>query len=124
MQLSFQSKTSVVIVTVLSGVLCQGVLGQVAQSKDAPIREAKGIPPRATPADYQAHAQAGAITVAAEFAGHSVPTPEAILSTQDYVVVEVALFGAPEARATLSTGDFSLRVNGKKAALPAQPYAL
>ena len=92
--------------------------------KCANPRSAKGIPPRAAPADYQAHAQAGAITVAAEFTGHSVPTPDAILATEDYVVIEVGLFGPPEARVKLSHEFFSLRINGKKAPLPAQPYTL
>jgi hypothetical protein len=93
-------------------------------AQDAPIREAKRIPPRATPADYQAHAQAGTVTVAAEFTGHSVSTPEAILNSEDYVVVEVALFGPPDARLRLSYEDFSLRINGKKVALPAQPFGM
>lgn len=88
----------------------------------APANAAKGLPPRATPADYQAHAQAGAVTVAAEFAGHSVPTLPATLSTEGYVVVEVGLFGAPHT--IISSRDFSLRINAKKSALPAQPYAL
>jgi hypothetical protein len=112
------------IVAVLAALLCQNAPGQEAQSKDAPSHEVKGIPPRATPTDYQAHAQAGTVTVAAEFAGHSVPTPEAVFSTEDYVVVEVGLFGPPEARLKLSPEDFSLRINGKKMPSPAQPYGL
>jgi len=104
--------------------LCQCVFGQNADSKETQVRAAKGLPPRATPADYQSHAQAGAATLAAEFMGHSVATPEAIFSTEDYVVVEVGIFGAPEARLKLSFEDFSLRMNGKKAPLPAQPYGL
>ena len=86
--------------------------------------EAKGLPPRATPADYQTHAQAGTVTVAAEFAGHSVPTPQGPLTTEDFVVVETGLFGPPDARMKISAGDFSLRVNGKKAALPCLPYGM
>jgi hypothetical protein len=86
--------------------------------------EAKGMPPRATPADYQAQAQAGAITVAAEFRGHSVPTLQSTLSTEDYVAIEMGLFGSPGARIKLSSGDFSLRINGKKTPLPSQPYGL
>ena len=82
------------------------------------------MPPRATPADYQAHTQAGALTVAAEFMRHSVPTPEATYNTEDYIVVEAALFGSPQAKTRLSIGDFSLRVNGKKAPLPSQPYGI
>jgi hypothetical protein len=93
------------------------------QSKDTPA-EAKGIPPRASAADYQAHAQVGAVTIAAEFTGHSVPTAQGPLNTEDFVVVEVAFFGAPDAKVRLSFSDFSLRVNGKKAPLPSQPYGL
>ena len=72
--------------------------GKTRQSKDAQINETKGMPPRAAPADYQAQAQAGTVTVAAEFTGHAVPTAQGTLSTEDYVVVETALFGPPGAR--------------------------
>ena len=102
---------------------CVCVQGQNTRSHDAQI-EAKGMPPRATPADYQAQAQAGAVTVAAEFKGHSVPTLQGTLSTEDYVVIEAGLFGSPGARIKLSSEDFSLRINGKKTPLPGQPYGL
>jgi hypothetical protein len=46
------------------------------------------------------------------------------LSTEDFIVVETALFGAPDARMKISASDFSLRVNGKKAALPTVPYGM
>ena len=96
-----------------------------AASKGAPAAvEAQPLAPRASPADYPAHAQAGAVTVAAEFSGHFVPTPEATYSTEDFVAVEVGLFGEPGTRLTLSPGDFSLRVNGKKMPSPAQPFGL
>jgi len=84
----------------------------------------KGLPARVAATEYQAHAQAGDVTVAAEFRGHSVPTPEATYTTEDYVIVEAALFGAPQARAKLAVGDFSLRINGKKVPLASQPYEL
>ncbi len=66
------------------------------------------------------------MTIAAEFTGHAVPTPEAPLSTDDYVVVEVAFFGPPGARVQLTPGDFSLRINGKKQGkpLPREPYEM
>jgi hypothetical protein len=64
------------------------------------------------------------VTIAAEFKGHAVPTPQGPLSTEDFVVVETALFGSPEARMKISAGDFSLRINGKKAALPSLPYGM
>ena len=82
------------------------------------------MPHRATPADYQAHAQAGAITIAAESKGHSIPTPLGTLTTTDYLVIEAALFGPPDSRLLLSVGDFSLRVNGKKNILPGQPFGM
>jgi len=111
------------------GALCvcaqtQDAPAQDSAAKDASGNESKGMPPRATPADYQAHTQAGKLTLAAEFVGHSVPTPEATYSTEDFVVVETGLFGLPEARLKLSIGDFSLRINGKKMASPSQPYGL
>ena len=83
---------------------------------------AQGLPPRAAPTDYQSQGAAGSVTIGAEFAGHSVPTPEGPLNTEDFVVVEAALFGS--SKLTLSPGDFSLRINGAKKPTPAQPYGL
>src|SRR5579864_4383585 len=112
-------RTGVWIIT-----LCLGVQGQNTPSKDAPINEEKGLPPRATPGDYEVHVQAGTVTVAAEFKGHFVPTPQGTYSTEDYVAVETGLFGPPGARIKLSIDDFSLRINGKKTSLSSQPYGL
>jgi hypothetical protein len=53
-----------------------------------------------------------------------VTTPLAVFTTDDYVAVEVGFFGPPEARLRLSHEDFSLRINGKKAALPAQQFLM
>jgi hypothetical protein len=130
MRLSSSSlRTGLLMLIIPLAVLCVRAQGPDAPSqetagKDAPANESKGMPPRATPGDYQAHTQAGAATLAAEFVRHSVPTPEATYSTEDFVVVEAGLFGPPQARLRLSTGDFSLRINGKKVALPSQPYGL
>jgi hypothetical protein len=118
MQLFSSLRTSVLIAAV-----CLSLQGQTIPTKDAQI-EAKGMPPRATPADYQAHAQAGTMTIAAEFTGHSVPTLQGPLSTEDYVVVETGFFGAPDSRIKLSSENFTLRINGKKTPLPSQPYGL
>jgi len=90
----------------------------------APGQEMKGMPPRATAADYQASVKVGDLTLAADFTGHSVSTPDAVYSTEEYVVVEVAFFGPPQAHTTLNYADFSLRINGKKTPLPSQPYAM
>jgi hypothetical protein len=112
------------IALVLIAVLCPFAYGQNTESKNAPTNEAReGMPPRTTPGDYQAHAQAGAVTIAAEFIGHAIPRAEGPLSTDDYVVVETGFFGPPGARLTLSVDDFSLRINGKKT-LAGQPYGM
>ena len=103
--------------------LCLCVQAQNPPGKDAQINEVKGLPPRVAPTDYQAQAQAGTVTVAAEFTGHSVATTQGTFSTEDYVVVETALFGPPGARIRLSIQDFSLRINEKKT-LSSQPYGL
>ena len=92
--------------------------------KDARPNEAQGLPPRAAPADYLSQGKVGDVTIAAEFDGHSVPTQEQTLTTEDFIVVEVALFGPPGARSEISRDDFSLRVNGKKAPLPGQSYVV
>jgi hypothetical protein len=105
--------TSVFAVTVS---LC--VYGQ-----DAP-KETRGLSPRPAPADYQAQAKAGAVTIAAEFMGHSVPTAQGNLSTEEYVIVETGLYGAPDASLKLAIEDFSLRINGKKSPLSALPFGV
>jgi hypothetical protein len=101
----------------------QGPPAPAAQAQPAGGRASKGIPPRANAGEYLSRAQAGAITIAAEFDEHQVPTPEATLTTEDFVAVEVGIFGAPGAHATVSASDFSLRVNGKKSALPVEQFA-
>ena len=135
MHFHFQSRRKVLITAALTSVFCQYALGQQAQSNAAAsnaapagaprtIEPSKGVPPRATPGDYLAHVQAGKYTIAAEFDGHSIPDPQSILTNEDYVVVEVGLFGPPDARLALSYTDFSLRINGKKTPYPAQGFEL
>jgi hypothetical protein len=100
---------------------------QDQSSKDIQAKadtQGKGMPPRAAPTEYQAQAQAGTVTIGAEFMGHAVPTPEQSVASEDYVVVDAGLFGPPGARTVLSRDDFSLRINGKKTASPSEPYEL
>jgi hypothetical protein len=79
--------------------------------------------PRASVNDYQAHARVGATSIGAEFMRHAVPTPQGEFSTEDYVVVETGFFGAPGEKVKISTSDFSLRINGKKA-VPSLPFGI
>lgn len=102
---------------------CTGWLqAQSAPAKESPT-ESKGITPRATPAEYQAQAKAGQVTIAAEFTGHSLPTAEGPLTTDEYIGVEAALFGAAGERLTIAASNFTLRLNGKKI-VESQPYGL
>ncbi len=94
-----------------------------AQAPAVP-KEAQGLPVRAAPADYQAQAKAGTVTIAADFTGHGIPNAQEPLNSEDYVAVEVGLFGPADARLTIASTDFSLRINGKKAPLPSQPWGL
>jgi hypothetical protein len=103
---------------------CPQVFGQAAApGKEAQTADTQGLPPRSSPNDYQAHAQVGSLTIAAEFAEHAVPVTEGALSSDDFVVVETAVFGPPESRLKIAIGDFSLKINGKKP-LASQPYGM
>jgi hypothetical protein len=112
----------------ISGLFLCGVWASpgilAAAQEDAKETQAKGMPPRAAPTEYQAQAQAGTVNIGAEFMGHSVPTPEHTFSSEDYIVIDAGLFGPAGAHAALSRTDFSLRINGKKVASPSEPYEL
>jgi hypothetical protein len=116
MQVPFQSMVRAAVLLAL--------LASIAPAQETPARDPSAIAPRATPGDDQAQAPAGPITIAAEFTGHSIATPETIYSTEEYVVVEVGIFGPAGARVKLTHEDFSIRINGKKLPSPAQPYGL
>jgi hypothetical protein len=109
---------------IAAAVLCP--YGQAQSTQEPPKAaaqpsRAEGIPARSGPTDYSSQAKVGEVTIAAEFMGHSVPTPEATLSTDDHIVIEAAFFGAPGAKLQLSLDDFSLRINGKKKPLNSEP---
>lgn len=108
---------------VLIAACCACAPGQDAANKDA-AADAKGLPPRLSPAEYLTQAKAGKVTIGAEFKGHAIPTQDATLTSEEYIVVEVGLYGAPGERLTMTFSDFSLRLNGKKEALPSEPYGL
>lgn len=86
--------------------------------------EIQGISARAGAADYQAQAKIGKFTIAADFVGHAIPTMQGPLFSEDYVAVEVAYYGVPGSRVVMSWEHFSLRINGKKSAIPSRPYGL
>jgi hypothetical protein len=105
--------------------------GSLAQSQTEPkkepptpilVSEIKGTPPRTAPSDYQFQTKIGSVTLAADFDGHAVPTLEAAYSSEEYIVVELAFFGDPNARLKLSIEDFSLKINERKAPYTSQPF--
>src|SRR6516164_187137 len=93
-----------------------------ASMPKAATRENIGIPPRSGPSDYPAQAKVGKVTIAAEFGEHGIPTPEGALSSDNYVVVELAVFGPQGTRLPVSFSDFSLRINGKKNPVQAESF--
>jgi hypothetical protein len=99
------------------------VAQEPSKEQEQQASETRGMPARATAADYQAHADAGKVMIGAEFFQHSVPSPQGLLATEDFVVVEAGVFASKEARTTLSYQDFSLRINGKKNAQASEPYS-
>src|ERR1700733_12450387 len=116
--------TGLLIGGVLFSSVCLLAQDQTDQEQSAKDLPGKGMPPRAAASEYQAHGMAGTVTIGAEFAGHSVTTPDHTYSSEDYIVVEAGLFGPPGAQTTLARSDFSLRINGKKVASPSEPYEL
>lgn len=88
----------------------------------AQTAEPQPLPPRAAASEYLSQGKAGEFSIGAEFKGHVVPTPQGNLTNEDYVIVEVALFGPEGKPLKLAATDFTLKINNKT--LPAQPYGL
>ncbi|MBM3756988.1 MAG: hypothetical protein FJW38_23770 [Acidobacteria bacterium] len=74
----------------------------------------ESIPARAKPSDYKVSAVAGPHTIAADFLGHTIPAPESTFVTNDYIVIELAVFPAARSDYRFDSGKLTLRVNGKK----------
>jgi len=76
------------------------------------------------PAEYPAHATLGTITpgttlpgttsIGAEYLVHSIPAGNQTLLTPEYLVFEVAVFPPRDHAVEISSGTFTLRLNGKK----------
>ena len=115
-------KPSILAGAFCAALLCVSVGAQQAAPGDSGKKDVKGLSPRASAADYQSHAQAGTVTIAADLAGHGVPTADGVFENENYTIVEVGLFGPAGSHLNVSFKDFSLRVNGKKALIPAVPY--
>jgi hypothetical protein len=81
---------------------------------------AEGTAPKASAAEYPVHAESGSLAIGAEYMVHSFGSGEQMYLAENYLVVEVALFPPKGGSVTAAAGNFTLRVNGKKALLYAQ----
>lgn len=82
------------------------------------LLSAQGTAPKPEPTDYPAHTAAdNGFTIAAEYLVHSIPSPNVSLVANDYLVVDVAVFGPAKAKLNLTGGNFLLRINGQKTAI-------
>lgn len=115
-------RISALLKTIGPVALCLCLHAQTAQEPQTP--EIKGMSPRATPNDYQSHQKVGPVTLAADFTQHSISDLQGTMTSDEYIVVELGVFGAPGAHTTLSTDNFSLRINGNKKLLPSVPYGM
>jgi len=69
---------------------------------------------RSTAADYPVHAQFQKFEIGAEYLVHNIPAEKGEYWAKEYLVVEVAIFPSSGNALRISSGDFTLRVNGKK----------
>lgn len=124
MQVSFLFRTGAAVAVLCTAGLCQTAPAPAPEA--ARESQLKGMPARPTPGEYQAHAQVGQYTIAAEYTEHAIATREATLSSEDYVAVEVAFYGPPDARLKISHENFQIRINtGKKTPFtPAVQYGI
>ena len=94
----------------------------------AVVLHGQGTRPKAKPADYHAHARVAGFELAADYLAHSMLVEGGVIDVSEYLVIEVAVFPAAGETTRETTGDtpsikseeFTLRLNGRKAALLAQ----
>jgi hypothetical protein len=73
-----------------------------------------GTPTKGSPAEYPVHVTAGELALGAEYLVHSVSSGGQTFVVPKHLVVEVAVFPAKGRAVELASGQFSLRINGKK----------
>jgi hypothetical protein len=79
-----------------------------------------GTDPKRKPDDYEVHARLAKLDVGAEYMVHSFSGGGQTFIVDDYLVVEVALFPEKGDKVTANAGEFTLRIDGKRAiAVPA-----
>ena len=118
--------SSTVRISARIGVCLAAVLCLYSQENPtAPIREkaaAGGLPPHVTPLEYGSRAKVGDYVIGADFHGHAVPTTISALNNEDFVSVEVGLYGPKGAKLQISMSDFTLHIGKKR--LNSVPYGM
>jgi hypothetical protein len=85
-----------------------------------PLLLADGTSPRPKPTDYSAQAHVADLTIAAEYQVRSFGAGRSVFVTEDYLVIEVALYSNARDPLVVSANRFQLRVSGSKHPLLAQ----
>ncbi|HWC98421.1 MAG TPA: hypothetical protein VG456_16795 [Candidatus Sulfopaludibacter sp.] len=85
---------------------------------------AQGTTPKEKPEDYPVHAQARSASLGAEFMIHSFSGGEQTYLVKDYIVIEVALYPPKGQPVDVHSGNFMVRINGKKQELLPQPPSI
>ena len=78
------------------------------------------IEPKPAASDYPVHGAAGNVALGAEYLVRSFSGRGRTFFAPDHLVVEVAVYPPKGEAVAVSTGQFSLRINGKKEMIPAQ----
>lgn len=84
-----------------------------------PLLLGQTLPQRSRLSDYPVHAELPHFAIGAAYLVHDIPTESKLYSSNDYLVVDVAIFPANEQSVRISSHDFTLRMNDKKSLNPA-----
>jgi hypothetical protein len=80
----------------------------------AGLASGQGTQTKEKPSDYPVHVQLPNLEMAAEYLVHSMPAPGGAIFVKEFLVIEVAVFPARGSDPVLNSGQFTLRMNGKK----------
>jgi len=80
----------------------------------ASLSPGQGTRVKANAGQYFAHAALDkGYSIGADFLGKYLPVPGATVYSDEYIFVEVALFGEPGRKVDIQTGQFVLKINGR-----------
>jgi hypothetical protein len=84
------------------------------------VLHAQGTTPKEKPEDYHVHSKLAGFELAADYLVHSMPVKGGVIDVNEYLVIEVAVFPTTREPAAITSGEFTLRINGHKSMLSAQ----